>query len=53
MAIQRVFVVNDHWKIAKCVQRVCLKEYYDIVDEARPLLGIFPTHADFVTELHF
>ena len=24
-----------------------LKEYYEIVDEARPLSGFFPTHADF------
>ena len=26
-----------------------LKEYYEIIDEAHPLSGIFPTHADFVT----
>ena len=24
-----------------------LKEYYEIVDEARPLSGYIPTHADF------
>ena len=30
-----------------------LKEYYEIVDEARPLSGFFPTHADFFTEMHF
>ena len=30
-----------------------LKEYYEIVDEARPLSGFFPTHADFLTEMHF
>ena len=24
-----------------------LKEYYEIVDESRPLSGFFPTHADF------
>ena len=30
-----------------------LKEYYEIVDEARPLSGIFPTHADLLTEIHF
>ena len=29
-----------------------LKEYYEIVDEARPLSGFFPTHADFFTEMH-
>ena len=32
---------------------VNLKEYYEIVDEARPLSGIFTTHADFFTEMHF
>ena len=25
-----------------------LKQYYEIVDEARPLSGFFPTHADFL-----
>ena len=30
-----------------------LKEYYEIVSEARPLSGIFPTYADFFTEMHF
>ena len=35
---------------AKCSK---LKEYYEIVDEARPLSGFFPTHADFFTEMHF
>ena len=33
-----------------------LKEYYEydyeIVDEARPLSGFFPTHADLFTEMH-
>ena len=29
-----------------------LKEYYEIVDEAHPLSGFFPTHADFFTEMH-
>ena len=29
-----------------------LKEYYEIVDEARPLSGFFPTHADLFTEKH-
>ena len=27
--------------------RITLKEYYEIVDEARPLSGFVPTHADF------
>ena len=32
----------------------CLKEYYEVVDEARPLSDFFPTHADFFfTEMHF
>ena len=26
----------------------CLKEYYEIIDEAHPLSGFFPTHGDFV-----
>ena len=30
-----------------------LKEYYEIVDEARPLSRFFPTHADFFTECIF
>ena len=30
-----------------------LKEYYEIVGESRPLSEIFPTHADFFTEMHF
>ena len=30
-----------------------LKEYYEIVDEARPLSGLSPTHAGFFTEMHF
>ena len=29
-----------------------LKEYYEIVDEARPLLGFVPS-ADLFTEIHF
>ena len=32
---------------------VCLKEYYEIVGESRPLSAFFPTHADFFTEIHF
>ena len=30
-----------------------LKEYYEIVDEARPLSEFVPTHADYFTEMHF
>ena len=30
-----------------------LKEYYEIVGESRPLSAFFPTHADFITEMHF
>ena len=29
-----------------------LKVYYEIVDEAHPLPGFVPTHADSVTEMH-
>ena len=29
-----------------------LKDYYEIVDEAHPLSGFSPTHADFCTEMH-
>ena len=28
-------------------------ENYEIVDEARPLSGFYPHHADFSTEMHF
>ena len=30
-----------------------LKEYYEIVDEARPLLGLISKQADLFTEMHF
>ena len=30
-----------------------LKEYYEIVDEARPLSRFVPIHADLFTEMHF
>ena len=30
----------------------CLKEYYEIVGESRPLSAFFPTHADLFTEMH-
>ena len=33
--------------------KIPLKEYYDIVDEARPLSAFFPKHADSFTEMHF
>ena len=29
-----------------------LKECFEIGDEARPLSGYFPTHADLFTEMH-
>ena len=29
------------------------KHPMDEIDEARPLSGFCPTHADFVTEMHF
>ena len=31
----------------------CLKEYYEIVGESRPLSAFFPKHADLFTEMHF
>ena len=34
-------------RIYKRLYFLDLKEYYEIVDEARPLSGFFPTHADF------
>ena len=43
------------WSVKLCnfvKIRPNLKEYYEIVDEARPLSGFFPTHADFITEMH-
>ena len=48
---------NDTRSLKKCPINCSiifvLKEYYEIVDEARPLSGFFPTHADFFTEMHF
>ena len=49
------------WQLAICTCHIpdCfdifidLKEYYEIIDEARPLSGFYPTHADFFTEMHF
>ena len=35
------------------VQKLHLKEYYEIVGESRPLSAIFPKHVDFFTEMHF
>ena len=34
-------------------ESTCLKEYYEIVGESRPLSVFFPTHADLFTEMHF
>ena len=40
--------------VSKKRRALWLEEYYEIVDEARPLSGFFPTHADFFfTEMHF
>ena len=30
------------------IKNLCLKEYYEIEGESRPLSGFFLTHADFV-----
>ena len=43
------FVQGDHYSVLTLI----LKEYYEIVDEARPLSGFFPTHAHFFTEYAF
>ena len=32
---------------------IYLKEYYEIVNEARPLSGFIPTDTDLFTEMHF
>ena len=37
----------------RIVSPLALKAYCEIVDEARPLSGFFPTHADLFTEMHF
>ena len=51
---KRVWVFwTDIMDIYQGVQKLCFKEYYEIVDEARPLSGFFPTHADLFTEMHF
>ena len=31
-------------------ETLVLKEYYEIVDEARPLSGFVPKHADFILQ---
>ena len=36
---------------SRCI--IGLKEYYEIVDEARPCQDFFPTDADFFTEMNF
>ena len=44
---------RNEMKVSKLRFHQKSKEYYEIVDEARPLSGFFPTHADFFTEVHF
>ena len=39
--------------LAGCIILFHLKEYYEIVNEARPLSGFLPTDADLFTEMHF
>ena len=36
-----------HENSSRFSEEFILKEYYEIVDEARPLSGFFPAHADF------
>ena len=37
--------------INEYIQVQCLKEYYEIVGESRPISAFFPKHADFVTKM--
>ena len=55
-AFKKQMVTHKHW----CEQVLLLpfiytdlKEYYEILDESRPLSAIFPTHADICIEMHF
>ena len=42
-------IIRVRLEIGKCT----IEEYYEIVEKARPLSGLFPTHADLFTEMHF
>ena len=44
---------SPYYRDYELFRPLILKEYYEIVDEARPLSGFVPTHADFFTEMHF
>ena len=52
MPIAHMHTLTDIGK-TRLLSPAYLKEYYEIVDEARPLSGFVPTHADFFTEMHF
>ena len=49
----RIYMHSGHDSSTGTDIKSYLKEYYEIVDEARPLSGFLPTHADFFTEIHF
>ena len=38
--------LNNQYQLFSSFLQLILKEYYDIVNEARHLSGFFPTHAD-------
>ena len=42
--IVHIIVIMSYFK------PLILKEYYEIVDESRPLSGFVPTHADFILQ---
>ena len=39
------------YRIAPFTSKLCVKGYFEIVDEARPLSGFPPTHADIFTKI--
>ena len=44
---------QTYYKTIAAFEITALKEYYEIVGESRPLSALFPTHADFLTEMYF
>ena len=52
LVMQVVFEDKSHFisLFIFCTKMTQLKEYYDIVDEAHPQSGLFPTHADLLIQ---
>ena len=50
---KQVYEYVGLWKLIIVTFYILKKEYYEIVNEAHPLSGFFPTHADLFTEMHF